>query len=155
MKGLPSHQLKSEEVNATYQDIRRGLIYAEASLASLESQRKVVERRLEENRTRLAEIGQRIASVKPKLDELMQSYSQAQATYQFWNRKDDEAVLFVATGTPELTIVESAIAPREPIRQRVTQKVALIVAMTVITCAFLAFFMEYLLRVRQRQGVIR
>jgi len=155
MKGLSSLQLKSEEVNATYQDIRRGLIDAEASLASLESQRKVVERRLEENKTRLAEIGQRIASVKPKLEELAQSYLQAQATYQFWNRKDDEAVLFVAARPPELTIIDSAIAPREPISQRVKQKVALAVAMTVITCAFLAFFMEYLLRVRQRQGVVR
>lgn len=155
MKALSSLQLKSQEINATYQNIRKELINAEASLASLESQRKALEQKIEENKTRLTEISTRIASVKPRLEGLRQSYLQAWETYQFWNRKGNEAVLFGAARTPELRIVDPAIVSMTPISRRVKQKATFAGAMAFITCTLLAFFLEYLLRVKQRQGAIR
>jgi len=155
VKALSSLQLKSQEVNATYQEIRKELINAEASLASHESEQRAVERKAEENRKRLAELDQTIDSFRPKLEGLTQSYQQAQATYQFWNSKGDEAVLLNAARTPDLKIVDPAITPIAPISRQVMKKVIFAGAMGLITCAFLAFFMEYFLRVRQRQGVVR
>jgi uncharacterized protein involved in exopolysaccharide biosynthesis len=155
MKVLSSLQVKSQEINETYRDIRRELFNVEVSLASLESESKAVERKVEENRTRLAKIDQRIVSVKPKLEGLTEATSQARETYQFWSRKGDEAVVSVAARTPELKIVDPAIVPMAPISRKVGQKVAFAGAMAFIACSLLAFFSEYLLRVRQRRGEVR
>ena len=155
MKVLFSLQVKSQEINETYRDIRKELFNVEASLASLESESKAVERNIEENRTRLAEIDKRIASVKPKLEGLTQGNSQARDTHEFWSRKGDEAVISVAARTPDLKIVDPAIVPMAPISRKVEQKVVFAGAMAFIACSLLAFFLEYLSRVRQRRGEVR
>ena len=152
---LSALQVKSQEINETYRDIRKELFNLEASLASVESESKAVERRVEENRTRLAKIDQRIASVKPELERLTETTSQARETYQFWSRKGDEAVISVAARTPELKIVDPAIVPMAPISRKTGQKVAFAGAMAFIACSLLAFFLEYLSRVRQRRGEVR
>lgn len=155
MKTLSSLQVKSQEINATYQSIREDLINAEASLASLKSMREAVERKVEEDKKRLAEIGQRIDAVKPKLESLTESHLQDQATYQFWSRKADEVILLVAAGTPDLRIVEPATVPTAPKGRKVKQKVGFAGALAFITCVLLAFFLEYLMRIRQQRGEIR
>jgi uncharacterized protein involved in exopolysaccharide biosynthesis len=142
---------KAKEVEA----VKLIKLFCVASLASLESESKAVERKVEENKTRLAEIDQRIASVKPELERLPEATSQARETYQFWSRKGDEAVVSVAARTPELKIVDPAIVPMAPISRKVGQKVAFAGAVAFIACSLLAFFSEYLLGVRQRRGEIR
>ena len=155
IKALSALQLKSQEINPTYQDIRKGLINAKASLASLEDERKCVEQKIEENKTKLAEIGKRIASVKPELERLTESNSQAQATYQFWSRKADEAVLLAAAQTPDLRIAQPATVPMTPVSRKVKQKVTFVATAALMICAMLAFFFEYLVKVRQRRRGIR
>ena len=124
-------------------------------MASLEDERKSVEQKIEENKTKLAEIGKRIASVKPELERLTESNSQAQATYQFWSRKADEAVLLAAAQTPDLRIAQPATVPMTPVSRKVKQKVTFVATAALMICAMLAFFFEYLVKVRQRRRGIR
>jgi len=155
VKALSALQLKSQEINPTYQEIRQELIDAEASFASLENERKDVERKLEEIKRKLGDIRRRTASAKPKLEELTHGYMQAQDAYQFWNRKGDEAVVSLVAHTTDLQIISAAIAPTRPTSRKVTQTATFAGAVALITCTLLAFFVEYFLKVRQQRGGIR
>jgi len=149
LKAVPALQIKTEEINPTYHDIRKELVNAEASLASLGSERKEVERKLEKNKERLADIEQRIGLGEFRLTKLTQPYSQARESLEFWRRKGDEAGELLALGTPELRIVEPAAVPPGPLRSKAAQTAAFVSIVTLLGLSLLAFLLEYLKTARR------
>jgi hypothetical protein len=77
-------RMQTEEINPTYHGIRKDLIEAEASLASLEHERAEVERRLATNRARLDDIERRVGVAESTLATLARRHAQAEEWYQVW-----------------------------------------------------------------------
>jgi len=157
MTAQSSLRLNSQEVNSVYQDIRKELINEVASLASLESKQKDIERKAEENERKLIAILQEIGPAESKLEVLTRNYSLAQDAYESLVKKHNEVSRLIPIFSSKLKIVEPAIIPTSTIGGKGgKRKENVVIAGTaaLIASIMLAFFLEYLLGTKRRREKI-
>ena len=155
IKALAGIELRSEEINETYQAVQKNLIEKEAALAAWESQHQDVALRQIRNEAELRQVIGRVVETEARVDELNRNYEIEKTAYQLSATKLNEASFSVASRAAELKILDAAIVPTQPDRTSVLLKLVMAGTIGFGSFVMVAFLLEYLKRnwrVRSREA---
>ena len=126
------------------------------SIAGAKAKELHLKEKIEENRLALSKLRTRLAEIEPEEKRLMEVHSLAKMDYR--NIRDAHrgaAQLLAVAKTRQLKTVSTAATPTRPI-ERKTKQILLIAAIVGLLAALiLAFFLEYLEKMRGVEGKSR
>ena len=152
---LALQRVKSEgqQINPVYLDLEKTVTNARISIAGGKAKEPLIKQKIEENRLALSRLWIRFSEKELEWEGFMEDYDVAAGKYRNIRSVLDQAVKLLASAkTRQLRTVGTAGVPSKPIEPN-TKRILLIAAVVGLLAAlFLAFFLEYLARMRRLEG---
>jgi hypothetical protein len=153
---LQSVKGESYEINPIYLDLKRTVTNTRISVAGAKAKESLLKEKIEENRLALGKLRTQLAEKEPDWEHLTEAYDFAKEDYQSIHNAHRAAVKLLAVAkTHQLKTVGAAVTPTRPIEPK-TKRILLIAAVVgLLTALLLAFFLEYLAKMRRIEAESR
>lgn len=147
---------ESYEINPIYLNLEEIVTNARISIAGTKAKELLLKEKIEENRLALSKLRTQLAEREPEWESLTAVHDLAKEDYQSIRSAHRGAVkLLVVAKARQLKIVGTAATPSGPIEPK-TKRIILIAAVVGLLAAlFLAFFLEYLEKMRRVEAESR
>lgn len=137
--------LKSEELNPVYQELKKELALKKALLAQLNAEKKLVEAETEKSSNNIKSLQVRLADKKAELEQMQMDMEIAKENYVLLQKKFTESKITEAIKFSEvtLTIIRPAFAPQEPAFPKKTLNLMVATSFGLMLGVFVVIFRCY------------
>ncbi len=142
-----------EVVNPTYHHLEKKLVDVVSALSGLYAKRDFFKIEQANNRSELKDLQIERANKEIERDRLKIAYGLSVGTYKMLKNKFEVTNIQVASMSQDLKVIDPAVIPNNHFKPRKTRNVILAGIAGLITSFLLAFFIEYLGHVRERDGL--
>ncbi len=144
---------ESQQVNPIYIDLEKIVTSARISIAGVKAKELFLKQKIEENRFVLSRVQVLLAEKEPEWETLTEGYNRAREEYQSIRSAHRGAVKLLASAkTRQLKTVGIAGVPSKPIEPNTKRILLIAAAVGLLAALFLAFFLEYLARMRRLEA---
>jgi len=146
---LRAAKSESQEINPIYLSLEETVMNVRISIAGAKAKEFLLKAKIEENRLASSKLRAQLAEIEPELESLMEVYDFAKGDYQSIRKIHWEtAIVLAAAKEHQLKIVSTAATPTRPIEPKTKRILAVAAALGLLAALFLAFFLEYLEKMR-------
>ncbi len=144
---------ESQQINPIYVDLEKTVTNARISIAGAKAKEPFLKQKIEENRLVVSRAQVLLAEKEPEWETLTEGYNRAEEEYQSIQNTHNGAVrLLAAAKTRQLKTVGTAGVPSKPIEPNTKQILLIAAVVGLLAALFLAFFLEYLARMRRLEA---
>ncbi len=141
---------ESQQINPVYLNLEQTVMNARISIAASEAKESLLKERIEENKVTLSKLQDQLAEKGPEWETLTEGYNLANKEYQSIHNSHQGAVkLLAAAKTRQLKTVGTAGVPSKPIEPNTKRILPIAAAVGLLAVLFLAFFLEYLAKMKK------
>ena len=149
---LALQRVKSEgqQINPVYLNLEQTVTNARISIAGGKAKESLIKQKIEENRLALSRLWTQLAEREPEWETLTEGYDLARKEYRSIRTAHQKAVeLLAAAKTRQLRTVATAGVPSKPIEPNTKRIILIAAAVGLLATLFLAFFLEYLAKMKK------
>ncbi len=144
---------ESQQVNPIYIDLEKTVTSARISIAGAKAKELLLKAKIEENRLVLSRVQVLLAEKEPEWETLTEDYNLAREEYQSIRSVQRGAVkLLAAAEVRQLKTVGTAAVPSKPIKLNTKRIILIAAAVGLLAALFLAFFLEYLAKMKKQEA---
>ncbi len=144
---------ENQQINPIYVDLERRVTSARIDIAGAKTRESLLKARIEENRLILGELRIQLAEKEPEWETLTEGHNIANKEYQNIHSSHQEAEKSLAVAEArQLKTVGTAGAPSKPVEPNTKRILLIAAAVGLLAALFLAFFLEYLGRMRKLEA---
>ena len=143
---------ESQQVNPIYMDLEKTVTGARISIAGAKAKQLFLKQKIEENRLVLSRVRVLVAEKEPEWETLTEGYNLAKEEYRNIRSGHPGAVKLLASVKRQLKMVATAGVPSKPIEPNTKRILLIAAAVGLLAALFLAFFLEYLARMRRLEA---
>ncbi len=141
---------ESQQVNPIYIDLEKTVTSARISIAGAKAKELLLKQKIEENRLVVSRVQVLLAEKEPEWKTLTEGYDRAKEEYQSIHNTHQRVVKLLASAeTRQLKTVSTAAVPSKPIEPNTKRIILIAAAVGLLAALFLAFFLEYLARMKK------
>ncbi len=141
---------ESQQVNPIYIDLEKTVTSARISIAGAKARGLFLKQKIEENRLVVSRVQVLLAEKEPEWETLTEGYDLAKEEYQSIPSAHRGAVgLLASAKTRQLKTVGIAGVPSKPIEPNTKGIILIAAAVGLLAALFLAFFLEYLAKMKK------
>ncbi len=144
---------ESQQLNPIYIDLEKTVTSARISIAGAKAKELFLKQKIEENRLVVSRVQVLLAEKEPEWETLTEGYNLANKEYRSIHNSHQGAVkLLTAAEARQLKTVGTAGVPSKPIQPNTKRILLIAAAVGLLAALFLAFFLEYLARMRRLEA---
>lgn len=152
---LASIQVRSEELNSTYIMLDSRIATNRAEVRALEEEIRYLEQSEQETVLLLGETNHQLVKTEAQLRELEREITLLESAYGTLMGQLQNARIALAETPNPIQIIDEPFVPDEPIGARKVSNVAIAGFLALMLGTLLAFFLDYLKRVREREEALQ
>lgn len=152
---LASIQVRSEELNSIYIELNSRIASTRAEVQALEEEIRYLEQSEQETASLLEETNHQLVVAEAQLHELEREISLLESAYVMLMGQLQNARIALAETPKPIQIIDEPFIPEQPIGARKSSNVAIAGMLGLMMGTLLAFFLDYLKRVRERDEALQ
>ncbi len=144
---------EAQEINPVYMSLEEIVGNARVSIAGGKTKESLIQQKIEENRLALGKLQTQLSEGERDWETFTEDYNRAREDYQSIRNTHSGAVkLLAAAKTRQLRTFATAGVPSKPIEPNTKRIIFIAAVVGLLAALFLAFFLEYLARMRRLEA---
>lgn len=141
---------ESQQINPVYLNLKQAVANARIAMAGGRAKELLLQAKIEENKLALSKLRPQLAEKEPQWETLTEGYNLANKEYQSIRNSHQAAEkLLPVAKARQLRMVSTAGVPSKPIEPNTRRILLIAAAIGLLAALFLAFFLEYLAKMKK------